>query len=110
MEDPRPTLQHFKILMQGEISLIKSPSHSHTFTAGLQPWSDPEERKRKPGDIYGLTFQNISMVAPSVLGEQEVIWGMEEGLVYGLVFDNVTIGQDTVDSVDYFYHNEYVLD
>ena len=79
------------------------------FTAGVQPWSDPEERRRGPGDIYGLTFQNISMAAPSVLGEQEVIWGMEDGLVYGLVFDNVTIGEDTVDSVEYFYHNQYVL-
>ena len=76
--------------------------------AGVQPWLSPDQR-RGPGDIYGLTFQNISMAAPSVLGEQEVIWGMEEGLVYGLVFDNVTIGQDTVDSVDYFYHNQYVL-
>ena len=74
----------------------------------MQPWLKPD-KKRGPGDIYGLTFQNISMAAPSVLGEQEVIWGMEEGLVYGLVFDNVTIGQDTVDSVDYFYHNQYVL-
>ena len=50
------------------------------------------------------------MVAPSVLGEQEVIWGMEDGLVYGLVFDNVTIGEDTVEGVDYFYHNQYVQD
>ena len=69
---------------------------------------DPEKR-REPGDIYGLTFQNISMAAPSVLGEQEVLWGMEDGLMYGLVFDNVTIGQETVGSVDYFYHNQYVL-
>ena len=80
------------------------------FTAGLQPWSNPDGKRRGPGDIYGLTFQNISIAAPSVLGEQEVIWGMEDGLVYGLVFDNVTIGQDSVDSVDYFYHNQYVLD
>ena len=109
VEDPRPTLQHFKILMQGEVTLITSHSHSHTFTAGLQPWLNPE-KGRKPGDIYGLTFQNISMVAPSVLGEQEVIWGMEDGLVYGLVFDNVTIGEDTVEGVDYFYHNQYVQD
>ena len=50
------------------------------------------------------------MAAPSVLGEQEVIWGMEDGLVYGLVFDNVTIGEDTVEGVDYFYHNQYVQD
>ena len=79
------------------------------YIEGVKPWLSPEER-RGPGDIYGLTFQNISMAAPSVLGEQEVIWGMEDGLVYGLVFDNVTIGEDTVEGVDYFYHNQYVQD
>ena len=59
--------------------------------------------------MFGITFQNISIAAPSVLGEPELLWGMEDGLVYGLVFDNVTIGGDTVETVDYFYHNEYVL-
>ena len=59
--------------------------------------------------MFGITFQNISIAAPSVLGEPEVLWGMEDGLIYGLVFDNVTIGGDTVENVDYFYHNEYVL-
>ena len=60
--------------------------------------------------MFGITFQNISIAAPSVMGEPEVLWGMEDGLVYGLVFDNVTIGGDTVETVDYFYHNEYVLE
>lgn len=60
--------------------------------------------------MFGITFQNISIAAPSVLGEPELLWGMEDGLVYGLVFDNVTIGGDTVETVDYFYHNEYVLE
>ena len=108
VEDPRPTLQHFKILMQGQF-IIKLQIFHNDHVAGEKPWLSPDQR-RGPGDIYGLTFQNISIAAPSVLGEQEVIWGMEDGLVYGLVFDNVTIGQDSVDSVDYFYHNQYVLD
>ena len=30
------------------------------------------------------------MAAASVLGEPEVLWGMEEGLIYGLQFDKVT--------------------
>ena len=34
---------------------------------------------------------------------------MEDGLIYDLVFDNVTIGEEIVESIDYFYHNEYVL-
>ena len=46
-------------------------------------------------------------------GEVRVIftgWGMEDGLIYGLVLDNVTIGGEKVESVDNFYHNQYVLD
>ena len=42
--------------------------------------------------------------------EPELLWGMEEGLIYGLVFDNVTIGNQIVDSVEYFHHNEFVFD
>ena len=44
VEDPRPTLQHFMILMEG-----------------VKPYSDPQKRKREPGDVFGLTFQNISI-------------------------------------------------
>ena len=42
--------------------------------------------------------------------EPELLWGMEEGLIYGLVFDNVTIGNQTVENIEYFHHNEFVLD
>ena len=66
-------------------------------------------RRREPGDLYGITFQNISMAAYSVMGEPEVLWGMEEALIYGLVFDNVTIAGDRVENVDFFQHNEFVL-
>ena len=45
-----------------------------------------------------------------VENEPELLWGMKEGLIYGLVFDNVTIGNETVDTIDYFHHNEFVLD
>ena len=39
---------------------------------------------------------------------------MEDGLVYGLVFDNVTIGENSKlstieDTLDYFCHNKYVF-
>ena len=49
-------------------------------------------------DIF---FQNISIAAPNVLDESDLLWGMEDGLIYGLVFDNVTINGYIV--------NEYVL-
>ena len=75
----------------------------------VEPWSDPGDKKRDPGDIYGITFQNITMAAYSVMDEPEVLWGMEDGLIYGLVFDNVTIAGDSVSDIDFFQHNEFVL-
>ena len=53
--------------------------------------------------------QNITIAAPSVLDEPEVLWGMSDGLIYDLVFDNVTIGGQKIESLDQFYHNEFVL-
>ena len=94
VEDPRPTHMHFKIMMEA-----------------VPPWSNPDDRKRGPGDLYGITFQNISISAHGVVeDEPELLWGMEDGLIYGLIFDNVTISGETVDTVEYFYHNEFVFD
>ena len=76
---------------------------------GLQPYSDPEEERRGPGDLYGLVFQNISIAAPSVLGEPDILWGMSDGLIYDLIFDNVVIGNETIKNIDHFYHNEFVF-
>ena len=92
VEDPRPTLQHFKILMQA-----------------VEPW-DSSGRRRGPGDLHGIVFQNISIAAPSILGEPEVLWGMEDGLIYGLVFKNVTIGGEKVEGINFFQRNEFVFD
>ena len=92
VEDPRPTLQTFKILMQA-----------------VEPW-DGSGRRRGPGDLHGIVFQNISIAAPSILGEPEVLWGMEDGLIYGLVFENVTIGGAKVEGIDFFQRNEFVFD
>ena len=49
------------------------------------------------------------MAAASVLGEPEVLWGMEEGLIYGLNFDNVTIGGEKVEGVEFFQRNAFVF-
>ena len=54
-------------------------------------------------------MQNITIAAPSVLEQPEVLWGMADGLIYDLIFDNVTIGGKKIDSLDQFYHNEFVL-
>ena len=92
VEDPRPTLQHFKILMQA-----------------VEPWIHDSGKKRSPGDLRGIVFQNISITAPSILNEPEVLWGMEDGLIFDLLFDNVTIGEVNVEDVDFFQHNEFVF-
>ena len=65
--------------------------------------------KRGPGDLHGILFQNISMAAASVLGEPEVLWGMEEGLIYGLHFDNVNIAGEKVEGVEFFQRNAFVF-
>ena len=92
VEDPRPTLQHFMMALEG-----------------VEPWSDPNKRKREAGDVFGILFQNISIAAPSVLGEPDVLWGMSDGLIYDLQFDNVVIGGERIESIDHFYRNEFVL-
>ena len=74
---------------------------------GVAPY--PEDRKRGAGDIHGIVFQNISISAHSVLGEPEMLWGMEDGLIYDLVFDNVVIAGEKIESLDQFYHNEFVM-
>ena len=75
----------------------------NVYILGLQPYSD-EERHRGPGDLYG-----ISIAATSVLGEPDILWGMSDGLIYDLIFDNVTIGNTTIEDISHFYHNEFVL-
>merc|ERR1712117_165492 len=95
VEDKRPTQQAFMMFMEG-----------------VEPWGDPEKR-RDPGDLFGITFQNITITARSVLYDveymPEVLWGMDDGLIYDLVFDNVVIAGEKIKSLDQFYHNEFVL-
>ena len=91
VEDPRPTLQHFMIAMQG-----------------LKPYSDPSQRKRGAGDLSGILFQNVEIVAPSVLGEPDVLWGAADAQILNLTFDNVTIGGKKLTSLDHFKHNQHV--
>jgi len=94
IEDPRPTTQPFLILMEA-----------------FEPYGKPEEMRREPGDMHGILFQNITIVAASnVLGEQDVLWGFDEGRIYDLTFDNVVIGGKLLDSQDHFLTNEFVYD
>ena len=71
---------------------------------------NPENQRREPGDLYGILFQNITIAAPSILGEPDILWGMSDGLIYGLIFDNVVIANEKIENIDHFYHNEFVID
>ena len=93
VEDPRPTLQHFMIAMHG-----------------VQPYSDPNQRKRGPGHLAGVLFQNIDISAPSVLGEPDILWGSPDAQIMNVTFENVSIGGRKISSLDHFKHNEYVQD
>ncbi|MBI4975958.1 MAG: endo-polygalacturonase [Spirochaetes bacterium] len=90
ISDPRPTLQQFFI------NMVCNPPY----------WKDT--RGRKPGDLDGVLFQNISITAPSILGEPDILWGMKDGFIQNVVFDNVTVAGKKILSTGHFKTNEYV--
>ena len=45
--------------------------------------------KRGSGNLQRTLFQNVSIAAPSVLGEAGLLWGMENGMIFDLIFDNI---------------------
>ena len=90
VEDPRPTLQQFFICMTVP-----------------KPYSQTAET-RKPGDLSGIVFQNISITAPSVLGEPQLLWGQADARIENLTFQNLSIGGRPVLNADAFQRNEWV--
>ncbi|WP_339732817.1 DUF1080 domain-containing protein [uncultured Gimesia sp.] len=88
VSDPRTTKQTFKIVMERE------------------SWG----RKRGPGDLSGILFQNIHIAEKNVSGLPDILIGMEDGLIRDITFDNVTIGGKKIRSINHFRHNEYVKD
>jgi hypothetical protein len=73
IEDPRPTLQQFFICMTMP-----------------EPYSRSAD-KRKAGDVSSIMFQNISIAAPSVLGEPQLLWGQADARISNLIFENLTL-------------------
>ena len=57
---------------------------------------------------FGILFQNISIAAPSVLGEPQILWGQADARIRDLTFDNLTLAGKPVRSQDYFKTNEFV--
>lgn len=91
VEDTRPTLQPFLIVMQG-----------------LEPYSDPGKCRRAAGNLAGVLFQNIEIAAPSVLGEPDILWGGPDAQIVNVTFDNVSIGGTKIVDLSHFKYNEYV--
>lgn len=86
--DPRPTLQQFFLCM-------KVP----------EPYGDGEQGK---GDLSGVLFQNITIAAPSVLGEPQLLWGHRSARIRQLTFENLTLQGRAVTVPEFFKTNEYV--
>jgi hypothetical protein len=90
IEDPRPTLQQFFICMTMP-----------------EPYSK-NGKKRAAGDLSGILFQNISIAAPSVLGEPQMLWGQADARIRNLTFENLTLGGKRMLNADFFKTNEFV--
>jgi len=89
ISDPRPTLQQFFLCM-----IVP------------EPYSKNSEASK--GDLSGILFQNISIAAPSVLGEPQLLWGHPNARIRNLTFENVTLGGTPVTDTSFFKTNEFV--
>lgn len=90
VSDPRPTLQAFSIFM------------------GMTPPYGPISKSRQAGNLNGVLFQNISIAAPSILGEPDILWGLQDAWIKNIVFENLTIAGTKILSAEHFKVNEYV--
>ena len=90
IEDPRPTLQQFFLCMT------------------VPPPYSKNGEKSSVGDVSGVRFQNISIVALSVLGEPQMLWGQAAARIRNLTFENLTVAGKPVRSVEFFKTNEFV--
>ena len=90
IEDPRPTLQQFFICMTVP-----------------KPYSK-ETPRRRVGDLSDILFQNISIAAPSVLREPQLLRGQADTRILNLTFDNLTVAGKPVLTTDFFKTNEFV--
>lgn len=90
IEDPRPTLQQFFICMT------------------MPPPYSKNAESRKPGDLSSILFQNISIAAPSVLDEPQILWGQTDARIHNLTFENLTLRGKPIRDSSFFKTNEFV--
>ena len=58
--------------------------------------------------MSGIHFQNISIAAPSVLGEPQILWGQADARIRNLTFENLTLAGKSVRDAEFFKTNEFV--
>lgn len=90
IEDPRPTLQQFFVCIN------------------VPPPYAKDGAKRGEGDLSGVLFQNISIAAPSVLGEPQLLWGQADARIRNLTFENLTLAGKPLRDPAFFKINEFV--
>lgn len=90
IEDPRPTLQQFFLCMTVP-----------------EPYSQ-SGAKRAAGDLSGIRFENLSIAAPSVLEEPQILWGQADARIRNLAFDNLTLAGKPVRDPAFFKTNGFV--
>ena len=64
--------------------------------------------QRAAGDLSGILFQNVSIAAPSVLGEPQILWGQTDARIRNLTFENLTLAGMPVRDSELFQTNELV--
>ena len=90
VEDPRPTLQQFFLCMKVPAPYAKNGG------------------RREAGDLSDILFQNVSIAAPSVLREPQILWGLADARIRDLRFDHLTVGGKVVRDAQFFQTNEFV--
>ena len=58
--------------------------------------------------MSGILFQNISIAAPSVLGEPQLLWGQADSRIRNLTFENLTLAGKPVRGPEFFKTNKFV--
>jgi hypothetical protein len=90
VSDPRPTLQQFFIHMS-----VPKPYTGDAPTRGK-------------GDLSQVVFENLTIAAPSVVGEPQILWGSENARIRNLVFRNLTVGGKKITDASFFTTNAFV--
>jgi hypothetical protein len=90
ISDPWPALQQF-------------------FIAMTVPATDAKERLRRgPGRCSAVVFEHISIAAPSVTGEPQMLWGGDQTRIVDLVFHHRTVGDRVITQDGLFTTKEHV--